>query len=109
MKILSSPDTKRIEPQPYDGRRIEKVAEGWLVLNGAFYRQMMGLATRREYKRVKQAEYRAKKRGKQLPGEAAYVRAVEAGASAEELAWIAGKVERDGPAEQPTKESEQPT
>jgi len=60
LKILSSPDTKRIEPQQFEGRRIERVQGGWLVLNGAHYREMMSLATRREYKRVKQAEYRQK-------------------------------------------------
>jgi len=58
LKILSSPDRKRIEKQEYEGRRIEKVSEGWLVLNGAHYRKMMFLATRREYKRLKQREYR---------------------------------------------------
>lgn len=81
LKILSSPDTKRIEPQPYEGRRIEKVEEGWLVLNGALYRKMMGLATRREYKRVKQAEYRAK--SQPINGEVRAVKAMEDGDEAE--------------------------
>lgn len=58
LKVLSSPDTRRLEPQPFEGRRIERVSDGWLVLNGARYRQMMSKATRLEYKRVKQAEYR---------------------------------------------------
>ena len=62
LKILSSPDTKRIEPQPFEGRRIEKVAEGWLVLNGGFYRRLMGRTARREYKREWQANDRALKR-----------------------------------------------
>ena len=64
LKILSSPDRERIEKQPYDGRRIEKVTDGWLVLNGAYYRSLMSKATRREYKRVKeeiQAELSQKK------------------------------------------------
>lgn len=40
LKVLSSPDKRRLEPQPHEGRRIEKVADGWLVLNGANYRKM---------------------------------------------------------------------
>lgn len=40
LKVLSSPDKRRLEPQPHQGRRIAKVDEGWLVLNGAAYRKM---------------------------------------------------------------------
>jgi len=40
LKILSSPDKRRLEPQPHDGRRIQKVEDGWLVLNGAAYRKL---------------------------------------------------------------------
>ena len=82
LKILSSPDKKRLEPQPFEGRRIQKVPEGWLVLNGAYYRKMMGEAYRREYKRVKQAEYRKKGKlpqGTPSPGETSYLKAVKRG------------------------------
>jgi len=41
LRILSSPDKKRLDPQEHDGRRIEKVEGGWLVLNGAKYEAMM--------------------------------------------------------------------
>lgn len=41
LKILMSPDTKRVEPQPFEGRRIEKVPDGYLILNGEYYRQMV--------------------------------------------------------------------
>lgn len=58
LKVLSSPDTRRLEPQDYDGRRIEKVEDGWLMLNGEKYRRKMQELYRKEYKRVKQAEYR---------------------------------------------------
>ena len=68
LSILSSPDTKRSEPQEHDGRRIEKVEGGWKVLNGEVYRQMMQLEFRREYQRVKQAEYREKRKTKQWLG-----------------------------------------
>jgi len=41
LKVLSSPDKKRLDKQDHDGRRIEKVEDGWLVLNGAKYEEMM--------------------------------------------------------------------
>lgn len=58
IKILSNPDKRRIEPQKYDGRRIQKVEDGWLVLNGAYYRKLTQKANRREYQRVWQQTYR---------------------------------------------------
>ncbi len=63
LKILAAPDTKRLEKQPFEGRRVQKVEDGWLILNGRFYEDLMRKANRRFYKRVKQAEYRAKKKG----------------------------------------------
>lgn len=65
LKVLASPDTKRIEPQPNEGRRIEKVQDGWLLLNGQFYEDMMRHANRAAYQARKQREYRARKK---LPG-----------------------------------------
>jgi hypothetical protein len=61
LEVLSSPDKRRLEPQANEGRRIEKVEGGWLILNGAYYRKLMQEANRREYQRKKQAEYRANK------------------------------------------------
>lgn len=63
LKVLSSPDTKRIEPQAFDGRRIEKVEDGWVILNGPIYQQMMKDANRRAYKTEKQREYRGAEPG----------------------------------------------
>ena len=60
LKILQKPDTKRVEPQEFEGRRIEKVEDGWFMLNGEKYRKAMQKLYRREYKRGKQAEYRQK-------------------------------------------------
>lgn len=77
LAVLSKPDTKRLEKQPFDGRRIEKVSEGWLVLNGQFYKDMMQKAKRREYKADWQADYR--KKGKPSDREKRYVKAVENG------------------------------
>lgn len=64
LAILEAPDTKRIVPQPYEGRRVQRVEGGWLLLNGAHYQELMQQANRRAYKRKKEAEYRAAKKGK---------------------------------------------
>lgn len=58
LKILSSPDTKRLEPQPFDGRRIEKVEDGWVILNGKFYQNMMVAINHRAAKAKWAAENR---------------------------------------------------
>ena len=75
LRVLSSPDTRRVEPQEFDGRRIQKVEGGWLVLNGAKYEQLMRDESRRIYKARKQREYRDKeeslKKSRPLPGDAA--------------------------------------
>lgn len=73
LKVLCSPDTRRLEPQPYEGRRIQKIEGGWLVLNGQHYQDLMRDANRRAYKAGKQKEYRAKK-DVPLAGEAKYDR-----------------------------------
>lgn len=62
LKILSSPDTKRIEPQPYDGRRIERVKDGWFILNAELYRDLMAKENERARKRRWAAEKRAQER-----------------------------------------------
>ena len=41
LEVLSSPDTKRLEPQPHEGRRLERVSDGWLILNGKKYQEKM--------------------------------------------------------------------
>jgi hypothetical protein len=63
LKILSSPDKKRLEPQPFEGRRIRKVEDGWLILNGEMYRKMMTKINRDEYKARWQRENRKNKKG----------------------------------------------
>lgn len=69
LKILASPDTKRVEPQAYDGRRIQAVEGGWLILNGELYQEMM----QKEAKRARDARAarayreRRKKEGKTMP------------------------------------------
>jgi hypothetical protein len=90
LKILSSPDTKRIEPQPYEGRRIQKVEDGWLILNGQHYRDLVRKANRQAYQAKWQAEKRAKEkmmagigRGTPLSGESLALKALDRGDSGE--------------------------
>lgn len=42
----------------FDGRRIQTVDGGWLILNGEKYKNILDADDRREYQRVKQQEYR---------------------------------------------------
>lgn len=46
----------------FEGRRIEEVPGGWRVLNHTFYRNKLSPEDRREYQRVKQAEYRKRRK-----------------------------------------------
>lgn len=79
LKILSSPDTLRKEKQEYDGRRIEAVGDGWFILNGPKYREMVAIEMKRARDRRASKAYRDRKKGKHLPGEDRYVKGVENG------------------------------
>jgi hypothetical protein len=93
LKILSSPDTRRLEPQPFEGRRIQKVDDGWLILNGQFYQDLMKQVNRREYQRQKQKEYRnGRKRKTPYPGAQLAERAAERG---EDTGPVAEMVNRE--------------
>lgn len=61
LKVLSAPDTKRKESQPHEGRRIEPVEDGWLILNGDIYEAMMRKISRQVY----QARWARNNRAKQ--------------------------------------------
>jgi len=63
LKVLSSPDKLRLEKQPYDGRRIEKVNDGWLILNGEHYQQMMIQLNRKRANAARQKRFREKNKG----------------------------------------------
>ncbi len=63
-KILAAPDTRRLEPQPHDGRRIERVEDGWLILNGKFYQDLMGTINRRAQKATYEKRRRERLSGK---------------------------------------------
>lgn len=61
LKVLSSPDERRQEfPQEHDGRRIQECEQGWLILNGEKYREMIQKMKVREYKTQWQREKRSK-------------------------------------------------
>lgn len=64
LKILSSPDTKRIEKQAYDGRRIVAVEEGWLILNGDKYTALMKEEMKRAKNRRAQQAFRDRKKAR---------------------------------------------
>lgn len=59
---------KLLSPDPYsrsidyEGRRIKIIEGGWNILNYQKYRNKMRAEERKEYLRIKQAEYRSKKR-----------------------------------------------
>lgn len=61
LEILKAPD-KYSRTTDYEGRRIEDIDGGWILLNHSKYRDKMGATERREYNRRKQAEYRARQK-----------------------------------------------
>lgn len=84
LNILAAPDTRRIEPQPFEGRRIEKVEDGWLVLNGQAYEDMAREITRKVYQARWQRDKRKREKQQSVsPGykhlEAAGVKAAANG------------------------------
>lgn len=68
LKVLSSPDKLRIEHQPHEGRRIKAVEEGWLILNGEKYREMVSVEMKRARDRRNQAARRARLKESQAEG-----------------------------------------
>jgi hypothetical protein len=68
LKILSEPDTSRIEPQPFDGRRIERVMDGYKILNGEHYRDVMRKINARNGNSERQKRFREKQGKKGQPG-----------------------------------------
>ena len=62
---FSGPDPES-RTKEFDGRRIDAVEGGWKLLNHGKYRNMMSKEERREYLRIKQAEYRARRKSSKL-------------------------------------------
>ncbi len=68
LKVLSEPDPRR-PGQEHEGRRIKRVEEGWLIINGEKYREAMRVEMRRARNRRGQQAYRERlKRGGKGPG-----------------------------------------
>lgn len=61
LKVLESPDTNSSDPD-HDGRRIERVPGGWMVLNSSKYREIVTRALGQEKTRERVARFRANKR-----------------------------------------------
>lgn len=93
LKVLSSPDTRRHEHQDFEGRRIEAVEEGWLILNGEKYREKVSQEMARARNRRSQAAWRERQKiagkfppkSQGLPGELEDQKMRRRGASQEEL------------------------
>lgn len=62
LKVLSEPDKRRLEPQEHEGRRIQKVEDGWLLLNGEKYQRLMLESFRRARNALAMSERRARQR-----------------------------------------------
>jgi hypothetical protein len=66
LKVLASPDKRRKTQQDFEGRRIKAVEDGWLILNGQKYRDMVSKEMLKARNRRSQEAYR--KRQKQFIG-----------------------------------------
>ncbi len=59
LETLQTADPNGME-QEYEGRRIKRVEDGWLILNGEKYRQKESVANRKDYNARMQREHRAR-------------------------------------------------
>ncbi len=66
IEILEAPDPNS-ENVSNEGRRIERVPGGWIVLNAIHYRERFSKEIEREQTRLRVQKYRAKKAGNALP------------------------------------------
>jgi hypothetical protein len=62
IEILESPD-ENSAPDEHEGRRVERVPGGWMVLNSEKYRNLVTRAMIREQTRIRVARKRAKDKG----------------------------------------------
>lgn len=62
VRALEGPDTSDAT-QEFEGRRVERVPYGWMVLNAAKYKAIIRGETQREQTRIRVARHRAKKAG----------------------------------------------
>ncbi len=62
IRILESPDTNSAD-EDNDGRRVEKVPGGWMILNASKYRDLVNREMQRSATRERVARHRAKLKG----------------------------------------------
>jgi hypothetical protein len=127
VKVLMSPDPHNPE-QPNDGRRIERVPGGYMVLNAAKYRAIHDAEMQLEANRLRVAKWRANQAEKEAKksakiakkgsrtkaqakvnhsnGEAAFEKAVNDGASDDQALVVARQISGDDELEQKSKEAE---
>jgi hypothetical protein len=67
LTILKSPDPDS-RNKDHEGRRIEEVKGGWLILNGKYYQDLMGREDRREKLRIYQQKCRDRKKEREGGG-----------------------------------------
>lgn len=77
LKLLASPDTRRKVKQEFDGRRIKAVEDGWLILNGQKYRDMVSEERRKANNRKSQETFRRRQKEQAQSPEFAAARAEE--------------------------------
>jgi hypothetical protein len=85
LKVLSSSD-EYSRTKTNEGRRIQEVEGGWLILNHDYYRNKLNKEHRKEYQRIWQKNSRGKKKGTNKraefqAGERAYEGSIKNGAS----------------------------
>lgn len=68
LKVLAGPDNRR-PGQEHDGARIQLVEDGWLVLNGQVYQDMMRRISRQVYQARWARDKRRKLRDERLAAE----------------------------------------
>jgi hypothetical protein len=64
LRILEAPDRRKKSPQVEEGRRIRAVDGGWLIINGAKYREEVQRLFLRAKRARLQKEYRDRQRAK---------------------------------------------
>ena len=87
IEFLTSPDPQSRHKQ-HEGRRLIKEGQfQYFVPSWESYQAIRNADDRREYNRIKQAEYRARRKKKPapLPGETTAIKAAANGATAEEV------------------------
>lgn len=90
LKLLASPDKRRKGHQEFEGRRIKAVEDGWLVLNGQKYRDMVAAERIKARNRKSQEAWRQRqkqlKNGKPIKGESETCARVDRGEITQEQA-----------------------